>query len=489
MVAQSIMFQGTGSNVGKSLIVASLCRHFRNQGYRVAPFKPQNMSNNSSVTHEGGEIGRAQALQALACRIKPSIHMNPVLLKPESNHMSQVIVQGQVHTTVGSKDYLALKRDLIHPVMESYNQLAEDHDIVIVEGAGSPAEINLRENDIANMGFARTADVPVVMIGDINRGGVIAQLVGTQNVLETGDRACVKGFVINKFRGNTGLFDDGFRFIEARTKWTGLGVITWNETANRLPPEDTLSLAESNAKSTAGINVYFLVLDKIANFDDLDPLSLHPEVNVQPLRSGTPIPSDADLVIIPGSKSTRADLAQIKKNGWQHDLIAYYRRGGIVLGVCGGYQILGKAIHDPNGVEGRPGSMDGLGLLDVETTMCPTKQLAHTEAIHVASDQRFQSYEIHMGISRGRDCSRPFAHKISNEQLEPEGATSPDGRVMGTYLHGLFVSDAFRTSFLRSVKQSVGGYDYVHAVDKALDEMARHVSDHLDVERLLALMG
>jgi len=488
MAAKTIMFQGTGSDVGKSLIVAGIGRYLNNQGYRVAPFKPQNMSNNSSVTLDGGEIGRAQNLQAMACGIKPSIHMNPILLKPEANHKSQIIVHGQIHSTIESQDYLSLKKHLLEPVLESFNQLTSYYDIVLVEGAGSPAEVNLRHNDIANMGFALASNVPVILIGDINRGGVIAQMVGTHAVLDHDDQAAIKGFIINKFRGNPRLFDEGFSLIERLTQWEGLGVIPWHEATRTLPAEDTLSLSSIPTNPESHLNICFLVLDRIANFDDLDPLNLHPDVCVKPLFSGEPIPPDTDLVIVPGSKSTRNDLELINNNGWRHDLISHYRRGRRILGLCGGYQILGRVIHDPNGYEGTPGSIEGLGLLDVETTMLATKKLVNVEAIHADSNHAFYSYEIHLGETKGPDCARPFAFKIGSGNKDPEGATSADRLVQGTYLHGLFVDDGFRTNYLQSFTSDIEEYNYLQSVNSALDEISNHIHASINMNRLFEMM-
>ncbi len=486
MSPRTIMIQGAGSNVGKSLLVASLGRAFTNRGYKVAPFKPQNMSNNSSITKEGLEIGRAQSLQALACKIEPSIHMNPVLLKPESHRRSQIIVQGRVHSTIDSKDYINLKQTLMKPVMESFKHLAKTYDMIIIEGAGSPAEINLRKDDIANMGFAGKSNTPVVLIGDIDRGGVIAQLVGTRQVLAKEDRDMVKGFIINKFRGTTELFEEGYRYIEEQTGWEGFGILPWIESAAHLPSEDSLSLTTSEVGKKGILEVYYLALDKIANFDDLDPLNNHPDIVVRPVKPGNPLPARADLVIIPGSKSTRSDIEFIRKQDWDHDLISYYRRGGRILGLCGGYQILGKDIHDLNGIEGNPGSQPGLGLLDVSTNMESEKNVGITHAKWRGNS--FQAYEIHKGLTSGPDCDRCFAQTEEAGKWHNEGATSPDGRVQGTYLHGLFINDSFRSNYLTSIKENLADYNYSILVDNTLDQMAEHAEDHLHLDRMLNLM-
>ena len=488
MVAKTIMFQGTGSDVGKSLIVSGVGRYLHNKGYKVAPFKPQNMSNNSSVTKDGGEIGRAQNLQALACGSPPSIHMNPILLKPEAKNKTQVIVHGKIHSTIDSKDYLGLKKQLLDPVLESFHKLVQENNFVIVEGAGSPAEVNLRENDIANMGFAAAAKIPVILIGDINRGGVIAQIVGTKEVLNAKDCELIRGFIINKFQGNPKLFDEGYKIIEQITHWEGLGVLPWHQDARLLPAEDTLALNQHQETSRKDFKIYFLVLDKIANFDDLDPLKLYPDVQVEPLFSGDPIPVDANLVIIPGSKSTRNDATVIQQNGWNHDLIAFHRRGGKILGLCGGYQILGKFIHDPHGYEGPPGTIEGLGLLDVETEMLPNKILENVQAIHAVSNIPFESYEIHLGNTYGPDCFRPFSYTLKEGKKVPDGAISHDGRVQGTYLHGLFVNDAFRANFLKSLHQNMKEVNYLQSIHDTLDKMANHLDQHLAMKRLISMM-
>ena len=477
----ALMIQGAGSNVGKSLLVAGLCRAARLRGMSVAPFKPQNMSNNAAVTVDGGEIGRAQALQALACGLEPHTDMNPVLLKPESETGSQVIVQGQRVATVKARDYAALKPGLMAPVLDSFNRLKVLHDLVIVEGAGSPAEVNLRAGDIANMGFARAADVPVVLVGDIDRGGVIAQIVGTQAVLEPGDAALVAGFIINKFRGDPSLFDDGYRLIEGRTGWPGFGVLPWFAQAGRLPAEDALDLPAS--RGDGPLHIAALAFSRIANFDDLDPLAQEPGVRVTLVQAGQAIPGDAALVILPGSKSTRGDLAFLRAQGWDIDLAAHVRRGGHVLGICGGYQMLGTMIRDPEGIEGPAGDMPGLALLDVETTMLPKKHLTRVQGIHAATGQPIRGYEIHIGETVGPACDRPFAHVDG----APEGAVCANGQIMGSYLHGMFGGDAFRAAFLAGLGARGSGLNYGAEVETALDALAAHLEAHLDVAGLLAL--
>jgi adenosylcobyric acid synthase len=474
------MIQGAGSNVGKSMLVAGLCRLFTRQGLVVRPFKPQNMSNNAAVA-EGGEIGRAQALQARACGVSPHVDMNPVLLKPESETGAQVIVQGQRLTTVKARDYAALKPQLMAPVLDSFRRLQAQADLVIVEGAGSPAEVNLRAGDIANMGFARAADVPVILTGDIDRGGVIAQLVGTQAVLDADDAAMIKGFLINKFRGDPRLFDDGYRLIEHRTGWQGLGVVPWFPQAHRLPAEDAADLGGTRGDGSFLIAVPHL--NRIANFDDLDPLAQEPGVTLKIIKPGQPLPVEADLIILPGTKATIADLVHFRAQGWDIDLKAALRRGARVLGLCGGYQMLGREIADPDGIEGKPGSLPGLGLLDLVTMMTPDKRVTETEALHPASGTRVRGYEIHLGVTSGPDRSRP----LFTVGGQPEGAVRADGRVMGSYLHGMFSEDAFRRAFLTGLGAVPGEVSYDRTVEETLDALADHLAEHVDCDGLLAL--
>ncbi|MBR9837210.1 MAG: cobyric acid synthase [Rhodobacteraceae bacterium] len=476
----ALMIQGTGSNVGKSMLVAGLCRAARRRGLSVAPFKPQNMSNNAAVTSDGGEIGRAQALQALACGLPLHTDMNPVLLKPETDTGAQVVVQGRRIARAEAGRYAELKPKLRGAVLESFERLRTAHELVIVEGAGSPAEVNLRANDIANMGFATAAGVPVVLAGDIDRGGVIAQVVGTQAVLSDEDNAMIAGFLINRFRGDPRLFDDGYRLIEARTGWRGFGVLPWFPDAWKLPAEDALDLHAP--RRSGGLHVVCLALSRIANFDDLDPLAQEDGVRLTMLGPGRAIPGDADVVILPGSKSTRGDLAFLRAQGWDVDLVAHLRRGGHVLGICGGYQMLGQSVADPDGIEGAPGQDAGLGLLQIDTVMTGDKRLTETRATHAATGLPFDGYEIHIGRSDGPDLARPFAHVDGR----PEGATSADGRVTGSYLHGMFRDDAFRTAWLAGFGVAASGR-YDATVETVLDALADHMEAHLDVPGLLAL--
>lgn len=476
-MGDSLMIQGTGSNVGKSMLVAGLCRALTRRGLRVLPFKPQNMSNNAAVTEDGGEIGRAQALQALACGVLPSVDMNPVLLKPETEVGSQVIVQGKRLTTVAAREYAALKPSLMPAVLESFKRLKAEADIVLVEGAGSPAEINLRAGDIANMGFAEAARVPVILTGDIDRGGVIAQLVGSHAVLPDGDRALIKGFLINKFRGDPSLFDDGLREIETRTGWQNFGVAPWFAQANRLPAEDALDIASAG---DGPLKIAVLMLSRIANFDDFDPLKLEPSVTLTMVKSGEAIPGDTALVIIPGTKSTIGDLNFLRAQGWDIDLQAHLRRGGRVLGICGGYQMLGQTINDPEGIEGAAGKTNGLGLLDVNTVMVPQKHLVRVTGTDPDSGATVTGYEIHNGTTMGTDCEHPML-EINGKS---EGARS--GRVSGCYIHGLFTSDAYRTAFLKPFG-AASSVTYSSEIEAVLDSLANHLEEHLDVEGMITL--
>jgi adenosylcobyric acid synthase len=485
MPALGLMFQGTGSDVGKSLIVAGLARAFADRGLKVRPFKPQNMSNNAAVTAEGGEIGRAQALQARAARVEPSVDMNPVLLKPQSATGSQVVVRGSVRTTADASAFQRLKPTLLPAVLDSYRRLAAQADLVLVEGAGSASEVNLRAGDIANMGFARAAGLPVVLIGDIDRGGVIASLVGTRAVLDPADAAMIQGFIVNRFRGDPALFAEGMRLVAERTGWLPLGLVPHFADARRLPAEDALALSRAPAPPRGGgrLRIAVPILPHVANFDDLDPLAAEPEVDLLLLRPGDVLPADADLVLLPGSKSTIADLAALRAAGLDVDIAAHRRRGGAVLGLCGGYQMLGQSIADPNGVEGPPATVPGLGLLDVATELTAGKRLAAVTG-STADDRPFAGYEMHMGETQGPDRVRPFATLADGR---PEGARSPDGRVLGTYVHGLFADDAQRGAWLARLGAVPSGLDYEAGVETALDGLARHLEAHLDLDRLLSL--
>ncbi|MDP3782454.1 MAG: cobyric acid synthase [Sphingopyxis sp.] len=478
----ALMLQGTGSDVGKSVLVAGLCRAFANRGLVVRPFKPQNMSNNAAVTIDGGEIGRAQALQAIACRTPPHSDMNPVLLKPQADRTSQLIVHGKVRGTLGSGNFRAARGALLTEVTQSYDRLRAQCDVVVVEGAGSPAEINLRTGDIANMGFARAANVPVILIGDIDRGGVIASVVGTRAVIDPEDAAMIRGFLINKFRGDPALFDDGYREIERRSGWPGFGVIPWLSAAARLPSEDAVIL-ERRADPREGRRMIACpILPRISNFDDLDPFKLEPGVEVVMVPPGRPIPAEAAIIVLPGSKATIADLGALRAEGWDIDILAHHRRGGMIVGLCGGYQMLGQRIADPLGIEGTATDVTGLGLLDVETTLSPAKTLRHVTG--AALGATLAGYEIHMGETRGPGTARPFALLADGAS---DGAISGHGRVFGSYIHGLLASADIRRALLDRIGVTGGTHDYAANVDAALDEIAAELEVHADLDALLAI--
>jgi len=500
-MARTIMIQGAGSNVGKSLLVAGLCRAFWKRGLGVRPFKPQNMSNNAAVTIDGGEIGRAQALQARAANIDAHSDMNPVLLKPETETGAQIVLQGSRLGSVKAGEYGRLKARLLPAVMESYHRLARQADLVIVEGAGSPAEINLRSGDIANMGFAEAADIPVILVGDIDRGGVIAQIVGTHAVLSPDDRNRIRGFLINKFRGDVRLFDGGLDEIVSRTDWHAMGVVPWLDEAARLPAEDVMDIRRQIGPAIEGGDLRIIVprLSRISNFDDLDPLRLEPGVSVEIIEPGTALPCGAHLVLIPGTKSTIAELRFFRSQGWDIDLAAHLRQGGQVLGICGGYQMLGREVIDREGLEGPPGRVPGLGHLDVVTEIGQHKHLANVHAEYVARGIMLTAYEIHMGRTTGPDHARAWL-TVGRRR---EGAQSPDGRVQGCYLHGMFASDRFRTAWLERVRAEAPGIEigagtgagtgadtglnYSHEVESALDGLAAHLEEHVDLDLLLTL--
>jgi adenosylcobyric acid synthase len=486
MPARVLMFQGTGSSVGKSVLVAGLARALMRRGLSVRPFKPQNMSNNAAVTADGGEIGRAQALQAQACGVAPSVHMNPVLLKPQSETGAQVVVQGKVVSNARARAYQAMKAGLLPRVLDSFARLRADADIVLVEGAGSASEINLRQNDIANMGFAHAADAPVVLIGDIDRGGVIASLVGTKAVLDPADARLVCGFIVNRMRGDPSLFNDGMQMIARHTGWPALGLVPHLPAVRALPAEDAAELADlaQTRRPGARLRVTVPLLPWIANFDDLDSLRAEADVDFCLARAGTPLPRDCDLIILPGSKATIADLAALRAEGWDIDIAAHARSGGRVLGLCGGYQMLGRTIADPDGIEGPPQVVPGLGLLDVETVLAGGKHLMRVTGLLAGSDARFEGYEMHVGQTTGPATERPMAVLDDGRR---DGAVRSDGRVAGTYVHGVFQNDASRATLLAAYGATVGGASYAAGVEAALDALAEHVETHVDVRRLLSL--
>ena len=479
MSSKALMIQGTGSDVGKSLIVAGLARLFTRRGLRVRPFKPQNMSNNAAVTADGGEIGRAQALQARAARVPLSVHMNPVLLKPQSEIGSQVIVQGKMAGTAKARDYQSWKPKLMGAVLESFVKLSSESDLVLVEGAGSASEVNLRANDIANMGFARAADVPVVLLGDIDRGGVIASLVGTKAVIDPVDAAMIVGFVVNRFRGDPSLFDDGMKIVERHTGWKPLGLVPFFADADRLPAEDALGLPTRG--SGGRVKIAVLAYPRIANFDDFDPLKQEPDVDLVFVRPGQQVPGDAALVILPGSKATIADLASLRAARWDLDLTKHVDRGGKVLGICGGYQMMGRSIADPHGIEGPPAKVDGLGLLAVDTVLEGDKQLVEVFG-ETATRVPFKGYEMHVGRTSG--ATTPMLRFTDGRT---DGAIVEEGRLAGCYVHGLFADDRQRRDWLVRIGASASDLSYEQGIEATLDALADHLEKHIDCDALLAL--
>ncbi len=522
MSARAIMLQGTGSSVGKSLLVAELARACLHRGIAVRPFKPQNMSNNAAVTADGGEIGRAQALQARSAGVAPSVHMNPVLLKPQSKLGAQIVVQGCVVGSARAREYQAMKSALLQFVLESFTRLQSEAELVLVEGAGSASEINLRAHDIANMGFARATGTPVVVVGDIDRGGVIASLVGTNAVIAPEDAAMICGFVVNRMRGDPTLFADGMAAITARTGWEPLGLVPFFDRARLLPAEDSFDLLDSPAhfaknavipgldpgisshaaRGMAGsgpatshearteecrqsrIRIAVPLLPHIANFDDLDPLAAEPDVDLVMVPRGAPLPAPCQLVILPGSKATIADLHAMRAEGWDIDLAAHRRRGGHVLGLCGGYQMLGHSIADPDGIEGPAGAVPGLGLLDVDTVLTGEKRLALVRGATLADGVPFEGYEMHVGRTGEQATARPMTQF---EDGYRDGAMSADGLVCGTYVHGLFRDDRQRASWLARLSGSARIRDYHAQIESVLDELAAHLEAHMRIDRLLSL--
>jgi adenosylcobyric acid synthase len=477
----ALMFQGTGSDVGKSVLTAGLCRAYTRRGLAVRPFKPQNMSNNAAVTADGGEIGRAQALQARACGIAPHTDMNPVLLKPQTETGAQVIVNGKIVGNAKAREYQAMKPGLMGDVLDSFHRLSDGADLVLVEGAGSAAEVNLRAADIANMGFAEAANVPVVLIGDIDRGGVIAQLVGTWNLLSETERALTRGFIVNKFRGDASLFDDGLAIICEQTGMASYGVVPWFADATRLPREDAFDIG-ADAQISGAIKIAVPVFSRIANFDDLDPLRAEPDVSVVMVRAGEVLPGDADLVLLPGSKATLADLEFLRAQGWDIDIAAHVRRGGAVLGICGGYQMLGHSVADPDGIEGPASEAPGLGLLDVRTTLTAEKTLVEVSGTDTITGNPVSGYEMHVGDTDGPDTARPMLVLAAGD----DGAISADGLVSGCYVHGVFASDAFRAAFLQRMRPGArAALKYEAGINDALDALADHLESHLDLDRMI----
>ena len=480
----TLMVQGTTSDAGKSTLVTALCRWLVRQGVAVVPFKPQNMALNSAVTAEGGEIGRAQAVQAQAANLAPHTDMNPVLLKPNSDTGSQVIIHGRAVTTMNAVAYHDYKAIAMQAVLASHARLSEAYSVVMVEGAGSPAEINLRANDIANMGFAEAVDCPVLLIADINRGGVFAHLVGTLELLSPTEQERVKGFVINRFRGDIALLQPGLDWLQARTGKLVVGVLPYVMDLH-LEAEDGIDQRQID-KAAQVLKVVVPVLPRISNHTDFDPLRLHPQVDLQFVGPGQSIPA-ADLIILPGSKSVRSDLAYLRANGWDTAVARHLRYGGKVLGICGGLQMLGEQVHDPLGLEGAAGSSDGLGLLAFSTTLEEEKQLRNVRGRWLLEDAEVSGYEIHAGVTCGAALSNAA---VLLEDGRSDGAQSADGQILGTYLHGLFETPAACSALLRwAGLQDVQEVDYHALRERDIERLADLVENHLNTDLLRKLCG
>ncbi|WP_227816271.1 cobyric acid synthase [Nitrogeniibacter aestuarii] len=474
------MVQGTTSDAGKTTLVAGLARLMARKGVRIAPFKPQNMALNSAVTPDGREIGRAQALQAMAAGVPLSTDFNPVLLKPSSDIGAQVIIHGKAVSTLSAKDYHDYKPTAMAAVMESWARLTATYDMVLVEGAGSPAEINLRDRDIANMGFAEAADCPVILVADIDKGGVFAHLVGTLELLSPSEQARIQGFVINRFRGDIALLEPGLEWLEARTGKPVIGVLPYLH-GLFLDAEDALASAELD-KSESAIKVIAPAFPRISNHTDLDPMRLHPQVDFQWIGPGQSMPA-ADLIVLPGSKSVQADLAWLRAQGWEAAIARHLRYGGKLVGICGGFQMLGEQLHDELGLEGAPGSLKGLGWLPMETRLAPEKQLKHVRGrLTFGVEAQVSGYEIHMGVSTGLALERPA---VMFDDGRGDGAISEDGQVLGTYAHGLFDTPEALVELLEWA--GLAGAERVDAAARReadLERLADTLANHLDMRRL-----
>jgi adenosylcobyric acid synthase len=484
--ARTLMVQGTTSDAGKSTLVAGLCRVLRRRGVRVAPFKPQNMALNSAVGIDGGELGRAQALQAQAAGIPPTVDLNPVLLKPSTDQRCQVIIHGKALGEMGAWDYHEFKRSAREAVLASYHRLRAQYEVIVVEGAGSPAEINLREGDIANMGFAEAVDCPVLLIADIDRGGVFAHLVGTLALLGESERQRVRGFVINRFRGDLSLLQPGLDWLEGHTGRPVLGVLPYLH-GLQLDAEDGISreAAAAPARTAQTLQVVVPVLPRISNHTDFEPLARHPQVQLHYIGA-VAAPPPADLVILPGSKSVRADLEWLRANGWPAYLERHLRYGGKVLGICGGLQMLGRRIADPEGVEGAAGESPGLGWLDLTTVLLPGKRLCNVSGHLLLEGARVKGYEIHAGRTEGAALHRP-AVRLDDGTVD--GTVSADGQIMATYLHGLFEETAACTALLRWAGLTRPlTIDHGARREQMLDRLADTIESECNLERLLALL-
>ncbi len=481
MGAWTLMVQGTGSDVGKSALVTGLCRVLHRRGVRVAPFKPQNMALNSVVTVDAGEIGRAQAVQARAAGLPPHTDMNPVLLKPNTDQAAQVIINGQALDSMDARGYHDFKPVALTAVLESYRRLCARYEVVLVEGAGSPAEINLRAGDIANMGFAERVDCPVVLVGCIDRGGVFAQLLGTLALLSESEHGRIRGMVINRFRGDISLLAPGIDWLQAHAGKPVFGVLPYL-TGLHLEAEDGLVHDGRRPDAAQALRVIVPALPRISNHTDFDPLRLHPKVDFRYVGPGQGIPP-ADLIILPGSKSVRDDLAWLRANGWEQAILRHLRYGGRLIGICGGFQMLGREISDPHGLEGSPGSSPGLALLDLTTTLEPHKQLRNVCGTLALEDAAVTGYEIHAGVTRGPALQRPVVQLPDRT----DGALSTDGQILGVYLHGLFESAAACNALLRWAGLSEPNTaDYAELCEAGIDRIADAIEQHLDLEALLA---
>ncbi|PVZ13945.1 MULTISPECIES: cobyric acid synthase [unclassified Pseudomonas] len=479
----TLMVQGTTSDAGKSTLVTALCRWYRRQGLSVAPFKPQNMALNSAVTAEGGEIGRAQAVQAQACALAPHTDMNPVLLKPNSETGAQVIIHGQAVGNMNATAYHGYKATAMQAVLASHRRLCDRYDLVLVEGAGSPAEINLREGDIANMGFAEAVDCPVILVADIHRGGVFAHLVGTLALLSPSEQARVKGFVINCFRGDLAMLQPGLDWLESHTGKPVLGVLPYVADLH-LEAEDGLDRRQSQGKADQVLKVIVPVLPRISNHTDFDPLRLHPQVDLQFVGPGEPIPP-ADLIILPGSKSVRSDLERLRAGGWEGAIARHLRFGGKLLGICGGLQMLGERIADPHGLEGPAGESEGLGWLALSTQLEPEKQLRNVRGTLCQGQVPVSGYEIHAGVTHGLALQHPA---VLLEDGRSDGAISPCGQVIGTYLHGLFEGEQACQVLLQWAGLAhVQAVDYQALRERDIERLADLVERHLNTTELKAL--
>ncbi len=478
----TLMIQGTTSDAGKSVMVAGLCRVLKRRGIRVAPFKPQNMALNSAVTQDGGEIGRAQAVQAQAAGLEPHTDMNPVLLKPNTDIGAQVIIQGHALTELDARDYHNYKPRAMEAVLDSHRRLTERYDAILVEGAGSPAEINLRDRDIANMGFAEAVDCPVLLAADIDRGGVFAHLVGTLELLSPSEQERVRGFIINRFRGDIGLLQPGVDWLEKRTGKPVVGVVPYLHGLH-LEAEDALPRDQVNNASEISLRVIAPALPRISNHTDFDPLRLHPEIDFRFIGPDQPVPP-ADLIILPGSKCVPGDLAWLRDRGWDDVIARHLRYGGKLLGICGGFQMLGEQIHDPLGIEGEPATHKGLGWLEMETTLHEEKQLHRVAGTLRVEQTPVSGYEIHAGLSQGAALTRPMIQLPRGN----DGARSADDQICGTYLHGLFEEPAAAAALL-----GWAGMKKPHAInyhlirEQGIDRLADALETHLDMEVVLEL--